>query len=365
MARTTGSEGERWRQEARAVPEFGAFLATLGPLLTLAPKGDGHPVLVLPGLGGDDASTTAMRGVLTRLGYATSGWELGINTGPTRSTIDGLAEHVDRLVAQRRQRISIVGWSMGGVFALGIARRIPADMRQVITLGSPLRRVRRPARQIPITSIYSRTDAIVPWEASLLPDRPPWENVEVDGSHLGLGHNRRGDGGARRPARPARRRVAPVQLAGVGALARDVSTAAQRRRTTGSRHVDDVADGLAGDGAADVVGEQRGHPGERLLRRPGGVRGQQDPVAAPQRAVERQRLGLVDVERGAGEVAALDRLEHGQLVDDPAAAGADDERTGGQRGQPVDADSRPRVSSPRAMRLISTSLVAIRSSRSR
>ena len=191
MTNTSGSGGDRWRQEARALPEFAAFLATVGPLLTVAPKGDGHPVLVMPGLGGDDLSTTAMRGVLGQLGYAAVGWDLGVNMGPSRRTLDDVAALVDRLVARHQRRISLIGWSMGGVFALGVARRVPGDIRQVITLGSPLSRTRRPPAKVPVTSVYSRSDAIVPWEASVLPERHQWENVEVDGSHLGLGHNRR------------------------------------------------------------------------------------------------------------------------------------------------------------------------------
>src|SRR4029079_16116629 len=107
--------------------------------------------------------------------------------------------------------------------------------------------------------------------------------------------------------------------------------------------VDDVAHGLDGDGATDVLGQQRGHPGERLLRRPGRVGGQQDPVAAAQRAVSRQRLDLVHVERSAGEVPALDGVEHGQLVDDPAAAGTHHDGAGGQRGEALGREEAARL----------------------
>ena len=192
MATTmTGSRRDGWRREARAVPEFAAFVTTAGPLLAVAPRGDRHPVLVLPGFGGDDQSTTSLRWFLSHLGYETFGWELGRNTGPSRRALDGVAKRVDALVEAHQQRISVVGWSLGGVFALDIARRVPTDVRQVITLGSPLRGTPDAPAQVPVTSVYSRSDAIVPWQASVLPAAPRRENVEIDGSHIGLGHNPR------------------------------------------------------------------------------------------------------------------------------------------------------------------------------
>ena len=177
------------RSEARAVPEFAAFVATAGPLLAFSPRGDGHPVLVLPGLGGDDMSTMPMRWFLSLLGYRTYGWELGVNRGLTHHATEGMARLVDELVVRHRQRISIVGWSLGGIFARGIARRVPDDIRQVITLGSPLHRSPDAPERVPVTSLYSKTDRVVPWRLSVLDDVPMRESVEVRGSHLGLGHN--------------------------------------------------------------------------------------------------------------------------------------------------------------------------------
>ena len=177
------------RREARAVPEFAAFVAMAGPLVATAPRGDGHPVVVLPGLATDDTSTMPMRWLLRRLGYKTSGWDLGVNRGPTPRVTEGMGSLLDGLVAKYHQRVSIIGWSLGGAFALGLARRAPDDIRQVITLGSPLVGAPEPPPQIPVSSLYSKSDSIVPWRYSLLPDRPLRENIEVRGSHLGLGHN--------------------------------------------------------------------------------------------------------------------------------------------------------------------------------
>jgi pimeloyl-ACP methyl ester carboxylesterase len=177
------------RSEARALPEFAAFMATVGPMLAVAPRGDRHPVLVLPGLGGDDPSTMPMRWFLSVIGYRTYGWELGINRGGTRRVTEGMSRRVDDLVAKHGQRISIIGWSLGGIFARGLAARVPNDIRNVITLGTPLRSSPDAPARVPVTSIYSKSDSIVPWQLAVLPDGPLRESVEVRGSHLGLAHN--------------------------------------------------------------------------------------------------------------------------------------------------------------------------------
>ncbi len=175
--------------ETRAVPEFASFVAAAGPLLVAAPRGDGHPVLVLPGFRGDDDSTRPMRWFLRRLGYHVHGWRLGVNVGPTSGITQGLATRFSELTDKYDEPVSVIGWSLGGVYARAIGGRVPARVRQVITLGSPLRGTSDAAPAVPVTSIYSRTDAIVSWRASMLPIAPRRENVEIRGSHLGLGFN--------------------------------------------------------------------------------------------------------------------------------------------------------------------------------
>src|SRR4051812_271014 len=85
-------------REARAIPEMAAFAMTAGPLLASLPRGDGHPVLVLPGLGGSDTSTAPLRWFLGQLGYRAYGWGLGRNSGFGRHVTDGL----DELLAAKR-----------------------------------------------------------------------------------------------------------------------------------------------------------------------------------------------------------------------------------------------------------------------
>ena len=144
-------------------------------------------MLVLPGLGGADSSTAPLRWFLGLLGYRSIGWGLGQNLGFGRRVTDGLDE---LLTANREQGpVSVIGWSLGGLHAVDLARRRPDAVRSLITLGSPLAGHVRPPASIPTTSIYSRTDAIVPWRSSVLTAGGRHENVEVRGSHLGLGHN--------------------------------------------------------------------------------------------------------------------------------------------------------------------------------
>jgi hypothetical protein len=209
-----------WSEYLRAGAETAAYVAAL-PLLTGGTPGDGHRVLVLPGLLADDRSTVGLRHVLRLRGYRAHGWRLGTNIGPTRVIRDGLLERLDALSEGGKEPVSIIGWSLGGILARELGRRYPEKVRGVITLGSPFRlsiedspdathpgRIfhafrpwhtdmidyvqgedQRPPIMVPTTSIYSRLDGVVPWQACVDLDGPLRESVEVTGSHLGMGMN--------------------------------------------------------------------------------------------------------------------------------------------------------------------------------
>ena len=200
--------------EVRAVAELVAFFSMI-PLLRLAPPGDGHPVLVLPGLAAGDLSTRPLRAFLKDRGYRAHGWKLGRNLGPRPGVEADMQARLAQLHERYGRTVSIVGWSLGGVYARELARRAPAHVRSVITLGSPfagdprashawelyeLASGRRaddwPGRErmkqpppVPATAIYSRSDGIVAWQGCLEREGPASENIEVEGSHSGLGHN--------------------------------------------------------------------------------------------------------------------------------------------------------------------------------
>lgn len=188
--------------ELMVFAEFASILPAL-PILMNAPRGDGHPVLVLPGMLADDGSTFVLRHYLQALGYQVHPWKLGRNWGPSTEIRQGIRDRFKELSDRYRRRVSIVGWSLGGIYARELAREYPSLVRQVITLGSPfgagyriegepdpaLAARLRPAPPVPCTSIYSKSDGVVPWEACLELTSPQTDNIGVQSSHIGMGVN--------------------------------------------------------------------------------------------------------------------------------------------------------------------------------
>ncbi|MCH7342848.1 alpha/beta fold hydrolase [Pelomonas sp. CA6] len=201
--------------EGRAPWEYAALLAG-GPWLRKLPRGDGHPVLVFPGLAASDFSTRALRRVLERLGYPTRGWGLGLNVGPRHGVLERCHALLQQVHEQHGgQPVSLLGWSLGGIYAREIAKRSPQQVRNVITLGTPftghprathawrfydwvsgldshdpptLAQIRE-APPCPTTSIFSRSDGVVSWQCSVLEPGPLAENIVVPASHMGLPAN--------------------------------------------------------------------------------------------------------------------------------------------------------------------------------
>ena len=142
--------------EGRALWEAAALLPAL-PLLATAPRGDGHTVLVLPGLGADDGSTRILRRFLRDRGYDACGWRLGRNVGPTPEILRGLGLRFAQVRDRQGGKLSLIGWSLGGVYARGLARRFAPQVRCVIRGRNPrltgrLRAV--PADQLPVRRLH-------------------------------------------------------------------------------------------------------------------------------------------------------------------------------------------------------------------
>lgn len=203
--------------ELRAFPELGGFVASLPLLTALAPRGDGHPVLVLPGLVTSDRSTVPLRTFLKGRGYATYGWALGRNYGPLPGFEDKMLDRVKQLADKHGRKVSLVGWSLGGIYARQLAKMLPDEVRGVITLGSPFNGDPRATNAwklyeftsghkvddrerhmggaisdsppVPTTAIYSRSDGICAWQSCVENDLPHTESIEVEASHCGLGHH--------------------------------------------------------------------------------------------------------------------------------------------------------------------------------
>lgn len=184
-------------------------------------RGDGHPVIIFPGLGADGRSVAVLRAHCRALGYDAFDWGQGFNTGP-KGDLDtwlrALAAEVAGLLERHAKPATLIGWSLGGLYAREIAKLMPARIRQVITIGTPFnaeadhthvgwlyrllsgtpavieaawsQRLRTPP-PVRTTAIYSRTDGVVAWQTCRHDKRSPLvHDIEVDSSHIGMGWNR-------------------------------------------------------------------------------------------------------------------------------------------------------------------------------
>jgi pimeloyl-ACP methyl ester carboxylesterase len=202
--------------EVRGLFELNASL-WLSPLLMRAPRGDGHPVLTLPGFLASDLSMAPMRRYLRELGYDTYAWDRGRNTGGLSRMRASVRDRLAEIYAATGRKVSLVGWSLGGVYARDLALQAPDMVRCVVTLGSPfandvratnatrlyealsgeavehnseLRMAIAGDLPVPSSSIYSRTDGIVNWRTCISRPSETAENIEVHlASHVGLGVN--------------------------------------------------------------------------------------------------------------------------------------------------------------------------------
>lgn len=199
--------------EVRAAAEYVRYLAARSSLRQLR-GGDRHPVIVYPGFLAGDPFTAPLREHLASLGYPTNGWGFGMNMGLKPGLLTAMQTRVRVCADSHRQRVSLVGWSLGGLYARELAKLLPDRVRQVITLGTPVgdlranhawrlyerlndHKVDAPPLDtdfaapppVPITAIYTRDDGIVAPASTLNPPGERIENIEVRGSHMGLPWN--------------------------------------------------------------------------------------------------------------------------------------------------------------------------------
>ena len=200
--------------EARAPWEFAASFAA-APWLRRLPRGDGRPVIVYPGLGASDISTAPLRRLLLDRGYTPYGWKQGRNFGSRGKVFETCVAQAAEVARVHGMPVSLVGWSLGGLYAREVAKVQPELTRCVITLGSPFSghpnatnawrlyravngrpphederyRQLRVAPGVPTTSIFSRSDGIVAWHCSLNEPGPLAENIELPSSHIGMALN--------------------------------------------------------------------------------------------------------------------------------------------------------------------------------
>jgi len=204
--------------ESRSIIEWTSIYA-IYPFIPKRIKGDGRPVLLIPPYLGDDFSTSFVRRYLKSLGFTTYKWEMGFNMVKSHY-IPRLEEKLDDIYELHKQKVSIVGWSGGGIFAKIMANRHPNQVEQIVTIASPVWGVMEmktpvygileffrgkslkernqrfldelePIPEVPVTCIYTKTDGLVPWKHCMEAEnyRDDIKNIEVFGSHSGLGAN--------------------------------------------------------------------------------------------------------------------------------------------------------------------------------
>lgn len=185
------------------------------PPVENVPKGDGHAVIVFPGFLTGDWATAGLIKWLKLVGYSAFGWGPGVNWGPTGSAIDRCEMLLDETLERTGRKVTLIGRSLGGLYARELAKDAPEKVVRVITLGTPIKfpiatplspfaemlssnfdkdfvnragdLTRNPA--VPVTAFYSRKDGIVPWRSCLVEEGPGAENIEIDSPHTIMGSN--------------------------------------------------------------------------------------------------------------------------------------------------------------------------------
>lgn len=199
--------------EGRVVFETISLWLSLPRIRKEAPKGQGRPVLVVPGFSTGDCWTLKLRNFIASIGYQVKGCALRRIGGDVSDLIPLLTSQTERFARESNARVRLVGWSLGGYLAREAARDRPDLVEKVITLGTPVvggpkytaaarilrrrgydveamaaeaRQRQQTPIQVPIAAVFSRIDGVVTWEACIDYENPNVEHVEVTSSHLGL-----------------------------------------------------------------------------------------------------------------------------------------------------------------------------------
>ena len=241
--------------EPRALLEMAALPWNL-PMLARTPRGDGHPVLLLPGFMADEGTLIVLKLFLQNRGYEVQTWGFGRNIGFSSKHASALEQKIRYMHYKSGRTVSLVGWSLGGMFAMYGAHEATECIRSVITLGSPVtfdpegsqspplvkalyrlishpmgtaahltqsraKYLRQPKTlPVPISCLYSVADGVVPPQEATIDGNPALhENIRVAGQPPRAGVQPAGALDRRRPARAARGPVAAVRAAGRAARA--------------------------------------------------------------------------------------------------------------------------------------------------
>jgi pimeloyl-ACP methyl ester carboxylesterase len=201
-----------WRRFSEAAWLFSRAWHGFGHLGPRGPE-EGDPALVIPGFIANDRTTMELRRALADAGWRTHPWDNGWNMGATADTVDRLRRRLDDISTE--ERVLVVGWSLGGVFARELARAHPDRVRAVVTLGSPFsgdprlnnvwrlyewvagHKVDEPPiprisdkPPVPSLAIWSRSDGIVSVRAARGLAHESDMTVELSCNHMAFGVSR-------------------------------------------------------------------------------------------------------------------------------------------------------------------------------
>jgi alpha-beta hydrolase superfamily lysophospholipase len=218
MSRMTASEHKHdgvspppWRKALGELKVVAAIAKAAMSRRAIRRRSSGEPVLVVPGLGTSDGATALLRSHLKEAGFDVHTWNQGINRGPRPGVMRGLSIHIRAIARSSGRPVKLVGWSLGGLMARVVASRLPRDVKSVVAMGSPLtadpasshlsaiyplingvaledrstKAMLREGAKMPVTSVYSRNDGVVAWQASA-DAAGQCRRVEVESTHMGL-----------------------------------------------------------------------------------------------------------------------------------------------------------------------------------
>ncbi len=212
----------RLASESTALAEIASVFALQKKLQKHAAPGEDRPVLLIPGFTATDRLMGRLRRFLNDCGYDAHGWGQGRNMGVRQDLLDGFNERVAELAHSSGQKVSLIGWSGGGMYARASAASQPEVVRQVITMGTPFKLTedkldylpegiyrlheRLSPRDssaveeidneqwlasppVPSSSLYSERDALSPWPFCIDVTDGQSENLHVPGSHAAMPYN--------------------------------------------------------------------------------------------------------------------------------------------------------------------------------
>jgi pimeloyl-ACP methyl ester carboxylesterase len=184
-------------------------LGMVAGALKAAPRGDGHPVIVVPSFLRGDGHTAPLRRFLAGCGYRVEGWGLGTNLGPTAAALEGIETLLANVHRRHGRKVTLIGHSLGGVIARELAKQHPDQVRQLLVLASPIQlptasplepvykllarwhhiEARGSAAElnappeVPVTAIYTRSDGIVAWQSCREVEGDRRESIAIRGAH--------------------------------------------------------------------------------------------------------------------------------------------------------------------------------------